>query len=358
MRLGIASGDRVLAKNSPDGKHHWGGAGWVRLGQYEPYLMSEGIQTYIGTLVWNKDHFSIDIGEGGRYLIDVDIVYLQRLMHAGLADHIKQARANGQKVINDLDDWYWGLSTQNHAFMSSHPKTNPNENVNHYKKVLSASDIVTVSTPYLADRIKQFVHCPIEIIMNTVEVDRFHVKEHTDSDVPIVGWVGSVNHRSGDLEVLSGIIDRLYRDKEIRLQHSGHHPGNKTIASSWNLSDDDIIMVPATDPEFYPSILTMDVGLAPLTDIPFNHAKSDIKLLEYSASGIPWVGSGLSAYTELVKEWGIGRVVRKNKNWATHLRALRNPDTRSAEGRALREAVRQRDIGVGAKLLSEFLRSL
>ena len=330
----------------------------MRLGQYEHLLAEHDIHTFVGTLVWNKDHFSIDASEGNRYLIDVDVVYVQRLMHAGLADHIKQARANGQKVINDLDDWYWGLSPANHAFTSSHPKSNPNENVNHYKSVLNASDLVTVSTPYLAERIKTFVRCPIEIIMNTVDVDRFNIKKHSDSDVPVVGWVGSTNHRSNDLEVLSGIIDVMQRSGEIKLQHSGHHKGSRTVASAWNLPEDAVITVPAADPELYPSILNMDVGLAPLNDTPFNHAKSDIKLLEYSASGIPWVGSSLSAYNGLVDAWGLGRVAQKPKHWYSHLRALKNPDTRSAEGAALREAVWQRDIGVGVRLLADLLKSL
>lgn len=358
MKLGIASGDRISASKADDKKPHWGGAGWVRLGQYEHRLAGEGIETYIGTLVWNKDHFAIDISDGMRYLIDVDVIYVQRLMHQGLADHIRMARANGQKVVNDLDDWYWGLSTSNHAFMSSHPKSNPTENINHYKSVLNASDVVTVSTPYLADRIKRFVHCPIEVISNTVEVDRFIVKEHTDSHTPTVGWVGSVNHRSNDIEILSGIVNPMYRSGDIRLQHSGHYPGSPTVASAWRLNDGDVKTVLATDPELYPSILTMDVGVAPLKDTPFNHAKSDIKLLEYSASGIPWVASALSSYTELVKDWGIGRTAKKPTQWISHLRALKDPDTRSAEGKALREAVWQRDIGVGTKWLVDFLKSL
>jgi hypothetical protein len=102
----------------------------------------------------------------------------------------------------------------------------------------------------------------------------------------------------------------------------------------------------------------MEVGVAPLSDMPFNHAKSDIKLLEYSASGIPWVGSDLPAYHKLCEEWGIGRTAKKPKQWLSHLRALKNPDIRSSEGSALREASWKRDIGVGTKQLLEVLNSL
>lgn len=357
MRLGIASGDRIPANKASDGNPHWGGAGWVRLGQYIPYFEEAGIEVALGMLVWRFDRFAIDISEGTgeRTLVDVDVVYLQRLMHGTLADHIKRAQSVGQVIINDLDDWYWGLSTNNKAFLSSHPKLSPDENVNHYKSVLNASNYVTVSTTYLADRISSFVRCPILKFDNTVEVSRFTPHEHTDSNRPIVGWVGSTAHRSNDIEILDGIIKPMYDNKDIWIQHSGYHRGASTVAKAWSLKDEDVINVPAVDPENYPSILTMDVGVAPLNDVPFNHAKSDIKLLEYSASGIPWVASDLTAYRELSDSWGLGRLARKPKQWIKHLQELRDPDVRHEEGKLLREAVWERDIAKGAERLVSFL---
>lgn len=360
MKLGIATGDRIPANRSPDGLPHWGGAGWVRLGQYIPLLQEEGITSIVGTLVWNRDRFSIDISEGDGDYVDVDVIYIQRMMHEGLDEHIKKAHSIGQIVINDLDDWYWGLSPQNKAFISSHPKTNPKENVNHYKSVLGASKAVTVSTDYLADRLSAFVRCPIVVLKNTVDVGRFKPHQHTDSDVPIVGWVGSTNHRSSDIEVLTGITKPMYERGEVLLQHSGYHENAPSVASKWHLPEEAVITLPASDPENYPSLLTMDVGVAPLSDTPFNHAKSDIKLLEYSAKGIPWVASDLPSYASLAQDWNLGRVAKKNRGdkWIKHLTALRDPEVRATEGKLLREAVWQRDIHEGAKQLAGFLKSL
>lgn len=362
MILGIASADRVPASRSPDGKPHWGGAGWVRLGQYIPILEEHGITSVVGTLVWNKDHFVIDVSEGHQDFVEVDVIYLQRMMHSGLGKRIMQARSAGQVVINDLDDWYWGLSPDNKAFDASHPKSNPMENTNHYKAVLYASDIITVSTPYLKERISKLIsYCPpIEVIQNTVDVARFTPVKHTDSDTPTVGWVGSTNHRSHDLEVLRGIIKPVYERGEIKLQHSGYHDNAPTVASKWDMSDDTITTLPAVDAVDYPSILTMDVGIAPLSDTPFNHAKSDIKLLEYSSAGIPWIGSDLPSYSSLAESWGVGRIAKKNRadKWLKHFSALRDPEVRATEGKLLREAVWQRDIHIGARVLADFLKSL
>lgn len=334
----------------------------MRLGQYIPLLEEHGITSIVGTLVWNRDRFVIDISDGDNDFMEVDVIYLQRMMHKGLSDRIMQARAQGQIIVNDLDDWYWGLSPENKAFMASHPKNNPDENVNHYKGVLNSSTIITVSTPYLKERLSKMLAYapPIEVIPNTVDVGRFTPVTHTDSHTPIVGWVGSTNHRSSDLEVLGGIINPMYDRGEIKLQHGGHHPNAPTVASKWGLPDDAVATIPATDPENYPSLLVMDVGIAPLSDTPFNHAKSDIKLLEYSSAGIPWVGSDLPSYSLLSEAWGMGRIAKKNKadKWLKHLGALRDPEVRATEGKLLREAVWQRDIHIGATRLAEFLKSL
>lgn len=351
MRVGFASGDYLPAQRASDHTAHWGGSGWARLGQYLDWMEHE---TVVGVLTWNKDHFCIR--DAKDELVSVDVLVLQRLMHASLSEHIMKARAIGQFIINDLDDWYWGLDPANDAFKSSHPKTNPQENRDHYKKVIASSNLVTVSTPYLADRIKSFVHCPILILENTVDIARFTPHAHTDSSVPMVGWVGATSHRSSDLEIMKGIINPLLMNNEITFQHSGHYPTSPSVASKLGLHEDQVTVMNAVDAVHYPSLLTMDVGIAPLRDTPFNHAKSDIKLLEYSASGIPWVGSKLSAYEALRKEWGIGRTASKPSQWLKHLRDLRDPVRRADEGEALREAVRSRDISLGAHRLNSLIK--
>ena len=355
MRIGFASGDRVVPKGH---SAYWGGSGWARIGQYLEPLRASGIEVFNGTLVWHKTHFRIDVSDGEMQLEEVDILFMQRYMHDNLEKRIKFAQSNGQIIVNDVDDWYWGLSTKNHAYKLSHPKHNKKENVNHYKSIVSSSDYVTVSTDYLAQRLSSFVRCPIIKIENSVDVNRFNVKEHSDSDVPIVGWVGATNHRSGDLEELNGIVKPIFNAGEIRLQHSGWMPNSYSVAEAWGLRDEDLILVPGAKAEDYPSILTMDVGLAPLNDIPFNHAKSDIKLLEYSASGIPWIGSDLTSYRNLRDAWNVGRIAKRPKDWIRNIKELRDPGLRAEEGRALREKVMSRDITVGTQKMIDFFRSI
>jgi hypothetical protein len=57
--------------------------------------------------------------------------------------------------------------------------------------------------------------------------------------------------------------------------------------------------------ELLGAMADFDIGIAPLADTPFNHARSSIKLQEYSAVGAVWLASPVGAYHEMgAKEGG------------------------------------------------------
>lgn len=56
------------------------------------------------------------------------------------------------------------------------------------------------------------------------------------------------------------------------------------------------------------AIATFDVAIAPLADTPFNRGRSNIKLKEYAAAGVPWLASPIGPYAGLGEEQG-GRLV-------------------------------------------------
>lgn len=86
----------------------------------------------------------------------------------------------------------------------------------------------------------------------------------------------------------------------------------------------------------------LDVGLAPLADTAVNEARSDVKLKEYAAAGVPWLASPIGPYAELGEEQG-GRLV-EDGDWAGAIEALMNDaDARRVLGqRGLRWAAAER----------------
>lgn len=354
IKLGIASGDWASPKRTPDNKERWGGSGWARVGQYLEHLP---FSVVTGTLTWIRDHLGIMDPEGDLH--DVDVILMQRLMHDGIADHIVESQKQGIKIINDIDDWYWGLSTSNAAFNHNHPKRNPKENFNHYRKIISRSDLIISSTPYLAGRVGEFCHRPIVVAKNTVDVDRFTPREHFDVPQPLVGWVGSTNHRSGDLELLKGVVGPLVNSGSIRLFHGGEIPGAPTFASRVGVPTDKVETLPLVPSHLYPKLMVMDIGLVPLTNMPFNRSKSDIKGLEYAAAGVPFIASNLDAYLELQHDLGVGLIAKKPLDWGRHIRKLSDYRVRQEESDMNREVVKlKRDISIGAKLLTDIISNI
>lgn len=355
MKIGFVSGDWVHPSRSASGEEEWGGSGWVRFGQYLPLLPFEIVT---GTLVWDRDCFKVRTVE--ENYVYVDVIFMHRLMHVGLAENVKKGRKAGQVIINDLDDWYWGLDPANHAFKATDPKFNKEENRYEYRSILNNSNLVICSTPYLAHRLHEWnFQAPVTVVKNTIDVPRFNVHRHVDIERPTVGWVGSTAHRSGDLETMKGILGPLYRNGEIELQHSGHvdMEGYDQFATRIGVEKDDVKTLPMKPHQEYPDILTMDIGIVPLRVTPFNRAKSDIKGLEYAAAGIPFIAQNIDSYADLKMTLDVGRIARKPSDWIKHIRSLKDYRVREEEAMKNREAIMTRDIALGASAMAEILGS-
>ena len=357
MKVGIVSADRLHPSVTPDNLAHWGGSGWARIGKYSTHLKYDHV---VGRLVWHYTELKIE--DDNQTLHEVDVIIMQRMMNEGLAYHVKKAREQGQVIINDVDDWYWGLDTTNNAWKASHPKHNPKENINHYKSILAASDFITVSTPYLYDKMSKW-NKNVVMFPNTVDTKAFIKHDHAEKEYVYVGWAGSTAHRSGDLQTMAGVLLQLTTTQstttQVRYLHGGSHSNSPHFADEVKVPKDSVDLLPLCDPQDYPKLLKMDIGIAPLSKKPFNEAKSEIKLLEYSASGIPWVASASDSYVRLSQAWNAGRIAHRPYEWLRHLRELiGSRQLRIEEGERLYELVRTRDITHGIAQWNEILTSL
>jgi glycosyltransferase involved in cell wall biosynthesis len=284
-------------------------------------------------------------------------------MVIGVAEAIDFGREHGQTVVNDVDDWYWGLDSHNAAYYASHPKHSPKENTNFYREVIKSSSIITVSTAFLADRMREMApKADVIQIPNYIDVDRFTVVKQKAK--PTLGWAGSTEHRSRDLETLRGVVNPFVTSGKYRLHHGG---------ATW--TDDGVIVdgfaekvgvdpalvtsAPRTTAEDYPRLLTFDVGMVPLRDMPFNRAKSYIKGLEYAAAGIPFIAQGLPEYQELFRQWGDGFiVVQKPRDWVKALNRLTDLDIRLDMQAHCLDKVQGHQVEFGATRWIELLEGL
>lgn len=395
MKIAFATADWSTTVNAPDGSPAIGGAGYYRMKLPSAWCERFGkgeVETYIGRLVaetaQGREALGVHPwGEEALPVMDCDIVVLQRWMHEGLDHHIRMARANGQTVVNDLDDWFFGLDKRNRATMTTDPRSNPNINRDHYRRNLAAGDAVTVSTPFLADRMREmFPKMKVVVLRNMIDLDRWEAKDESTvgggvGDPISIGWVGAKAFRSGDIESLDGVVGDVCTKTGAHFHHAGYldlPPDFADRVRDGKISSEDLTrMMHWHEPvgvtlgcptwthegmapiEQYPWLFaSIDIGIVPLNDVPFNEAKSWIKGLEYAASGVPFVAQEMPEYVALRKR-GVGLTARRYADWQRLLTKLVTDQAFRCEQRQQNlDAVRALDGGEHGGVWLDAYRSL
>jgi glycosyltransferase involved in cell wall biosynthesis len=319
-----------------------GGSGHYRMGCPAKYLPADRFETVVGTVIFDKANRRLGVrpwpvgDEDPEFVTDLDIVVLARWMHADLVAEIRMARGSGQIVINDVDDHYDRLDPRNQAY--GVVASDPVENKDHYRNVILASNVVTVSTVALAAHYTSLGAERVVILPNGVEADAFQrqlLPESFNHD-PTIGWVGAVPWRSGDVEQLRRCLPEFAaKHPAVMFRHDGHVPGWPEFWKLAGLPRDRVTEGPMRPPEDIPRLYDeIDVGLVPLNRVPFNDAKSWIKGLEYAAAGIPFVAQDLPEYRRLERDYGIGVTVGGPGQWRRALERYLDPRARSEAAQA------------------------
>jgi hypothetical protein len=260
------------------------------------------------------------------------IAVFKIVMERQFIKQIEIAKSLGQKIVADVDDFYEGLDKSNLAYSATDPEKNKGRNREHYQKIILSADLVTVTTPFLYEWYSQR-HPNVMMIRNGVLPEQFY-KKPVKNEKPVIGWVGAIPWRSNDIETLRDWLPDFLEEHDLKFHHSGVAAGAPLFHDIVGIPVERMSysgMQPITDYSFmFPPI---DIGIVPLSDIPFNHAKSTIKGLEYAASNIPFVAQGLPEYARLA-EMGVGRVAHTPDDWRREMTALLDFKVRKREAAA------------------------
>jgi glycosyltransferase involved in cell wall biosynthesis len=193
-----------------------------------------------------------------------------------------------------------------------------------------------VSTPFLYDfysKQRDNVH----LIRNGVSHRQFtRRKQH--STKPVIGWAGAVNYRNNDLEQLRAWLPDFLERHDLMFHHAGHDPEAPSFADISGINPNRLTTSPIVTIAKYADGLKFDIGIVPLNDIPFNYAKSNIKGLEYVASGIPFIASDLPEY-RILHEDGAGRIATTPEEWEGNMQELLSYRVRKQEAARSYEVV-------------------
>lgn len=264
--------------------------------------------------------------------IDADVVVLQRVTHAYMAQAVGVMRAKGITVVVDVDDDLSSIHPSNPAWQVHRPGAGLHSWHNVALACRNAS-LVTVSTPALLDVYAR--HGRGHVLPNYLP-DYYYGLPRVDSDV--VGWPGSFHSHPNDPETVGGAVARLV-DEGAEFVMRGDSTG---AGRAFGL---------AADPpgggvpieEWPAAVASLGIGIAPLADTKFNASKSWLKPAELSACGVPWVASPRAEYRRL-HAMGAGVLADRPRVWYRELKRLRESAAMRAElseaGRAVAEQLR------------------
>jgi hypothetical protein len=260
-----------------------------------------------------------------------DIIVFKLLMQREVLEAMPLAKAMGQKIVVDVDDWFDGLAVTNRAHQTTDPKNSPDNNREIYAEIIMQADAVITSTPFLFDYYAA-KRTNVFLVRNGIDIERWKPRAPRLNHRIKIGWVGATPWRSGDLETLSPFIGNYLISRKIGFHHSGHTTNGAPRANTQLGIPDNISKTSPLVPIMsYPRLFEpIDIGIVPLSNIQFNHAKSYIKGLEYAAAGVPFISSYSPEY-KLLADQGIGRIAYTHEDWIYHLDELRQTHIRRDE---------------------------
>jgi hypothetical protein len=307
------------------------GCAWYRCKLPSDELKKHGWTSTVGFPGFSETNgFGLMLSNGDA-IHGWDIIVFKLLMHREVLEGIPKAKALGQKIVVDIDDAHDELDKANKAYYLTSKEFHPDYNREIYAQIIMAADAVITSTPYLFNYYASKRN-NVYMVLNGIDLPRWKRNKFKKNKHLNIGWVGATNYRSRDLQELSGFIGQYIKERKLGFTHSGHQEDAIAANLQLGISHEYVAQLkPLVPISKYPSLFKdIDIGIAPLRDIPFNHAKSYIKGLEYAAAGIPFVATNIAEYATLAAS-GVGRVAITADEWIYHLDELLNTSKRKDE---------------------------
>jgi glycosyl transferase family 1 len=259
-----------------------------------------------------------------------DVVHAYRLNTPEVRRALSQLRERGVGIVWDDDD-FAGLPTlRGDAIRSQSFRAD-------MAKILKLAHVATTPSPVLAEHFREWGGQRVRVVENFLPGTYAPpaAPPRNGAGAITIGWIAAVEHVY-DLEQL-GITDTLKRllaaHPQVRIESVGVNlrlPPER-YEHLYRLQYADLAE----------RVATWDIGIAPLANIAFNRAKSNVKLKEYAAAGVAWLASPIGPYEGFGEQQG-GRLVADD-GWYEALErlVLREKDRRKLVKRGRRWATTQ-----------------
>ena len=218
------------------------------------------------------------------------------------------------------------------------------------KRCLRLADMITVSTPYLAEQVEPY-NDNVAVLPNCINSELIGESERWQAELPedrplTIGWQGGTSHLMDMVTIQDPLRDVLEANPDVVMHFAGfdYSPLLKRTCQ-WTTWQENVW-------DHYRHTAHFDIAIAPLAPHVFNSSKSHLKALEAAAMGQPIVASDSLPYRDFVVDGKTGFLVRTDDEWRARLNELiHDADMRAEMSRNAREVARDWTIqGYGWRL--------
>jgi glycosyltransferase involved in cell wall biosynthesis len=241
-----------------------------------------------------------------------DAIHVYRRADPATLHTLAELRRVGVPIVYDNDDDYAALPwTKRDRQYKSLGGLKGHQQFLTTVKLARKAEVFTTTSPVLAEKYRRAGVDRVEVIPNHLVPDA-HRPRHAHAGV-VVGWIAGLEHKvdAAHVGIARTLRELIAEHDDVSVDCVGLDLGlpERYRHARWL----DFEELPARIGGF-------DVGLAPLRDTPMNRSRSDIKLKEYAASGVPWLASPVGPYRGFGEEQG-GWLV-PDDGWPEALRRL------------------------------------
>jgi glycosyltransferase involved in cell wall biosynthesis len=282
--------------------------------------------------------------EGKTVEVDsFDVAQFQRLVWPAQLEPVRMLKRIGKRVVVDYDDAF-PLTDGGHPEYELFAPGTPNAAA--LAEVLSLADVVTVPTPELVEHYRK-VHARVVLLPNAVDLEGSLYapgRLKRASEKLTVFWSGWTSH-AANLRMVEPVITRILREREdVAFALCGPEeflPIFDRAGETGRVIHMDCVPYG----HFMRAASLADVAIAPLERTEFNDNKSEIRVIEAGAWGVPAVASAVAPYRRFEGGDAACLLVEGNDPDGWHsciTRLLDDPTLREVTGRRARIAVATR----------------
>jgi glycosyltransferase involved in cell wall biosynthesis len=233
-----------------------------------------------------------------RLLAGCDVVHIYRRADDHARRGLEQLVRLGTPLTYDNDDDFTAVPKESPAYR----KVGGSKGQRIHAMTVRAARmarVFTTTNEVLADKYRSAGVERVEVIGNHLAPDAGRLRHRHEGIV--IGWIAGLSHRAdaARIPIADALCGVLAKHPDVRIECIGVDLGLPERYSHE-------VVVPFE--ELPHRIGGFDVGIAPLADLPGNQVRSDIKVKEYAASGVPWLASPVGPYLGLGEQQG-GRTV-------------------------------------------------